>query len=297
MFTILKEESPITVKKINILIYGQPGIGKTSLAFTTNNPILLDTDKGAHRATNKKDIIIIQSWADINSNIKMFTEAIKPYNTVIIDTVDKLLQYMMTDIKLNNPRIKDGRMLYGQLKDTFSQFFAIINNMDKDVILLAHEVEKENNNGDTVIRPQVTGSTLGLLIQETDLMGRMFMRNNQRVIDFVPSSEQLAKDASIGIYTVPSNDDMTLDSIIKQTKEEFEGRIKRKQELKEIAKEYVEKIKDIQDVSTLNDYVKQLKKSPETIKSLLRAHIVAKAADLGAVLKGNEYVQNISITT
>jgi replication-associated recombination protein RarA len=33
------------------LIYGDPGIGKTTLANTAPNPLLLDFDRGAHRSS------------------------------------------------------------------------------------------------------------------------------------------------------------------------------------------------------------------------------------------------------
>lgn len=46
---ITRSADPITVERLNVCIYAQPGIGKTSLGFTADAPLLLDFDQGAHR--------------------------------------------------------------------------------------------------------------------------------------------------------------------------------------------------------------------------------------------------------
>ena len=52
---IVKASEPIKIKTINVLIYGQAGIGKTSTGFTSKNPLCLDFDKGSHRSQFRKD--------------------------------------------------------------------------------------------------------------------------------------------------------------------------------------------------------------------------------------------------
>ena len=60
---IVRSAEPIPVERLNVVVYAQPGIGKTSLAFTADAPLLLDFDKGAHRAANRKDIVRAERWA------------------------------------------------------------------------------------------------------------------------------------------------------------------------------------------------------------------------------------------
>ena len=51
---ITKSSEVIRVERLNTCLYSQPGSGKTTLAFSSESPLLLDFDKGAHRAANRK---------------------------------------------------------------------------------------------------------------------------------------------------------------------------------------------------------------------------------------------------
>ena len=48
-FRIITEDEPLSLKGIVAVIYGEPGIGKTSLAFTAEKPLLEDYDDGVKR--------------------------------------------------------------------------------------------------------------------------------------------------------------------------------------------------------------------------------------------------------
>lgn len=52
-------------RPVIILLYGVPGSGKTSLANTSNNPLLIDCDRGADRAVNRQDTLSSSIWEDI----------------------------------------------------------------------------------------------------------------------------------------------------------------------------------------------------------------------------------------
>src|SRR5690606_38238567 len=47
---ITKASDPLTVEQLIVCIYGPPGLGKTTLGFSARKPLLLDFDRGAHRA-------------------------------------------------------------------------------------------------------------------------------------------------------------------------------------------------------------------------------------------------------
>jgi hypothetical protein len=78
---------PITVERLNVCCTRSPGIGKTSLAFTADNPLLLDFDQGAHRAPNRKDIV----RSPVGRRRGITADDLSCYNTVIVDTAGRAL--------------------------------------------------------------------------------------------------------------------------------------------------------------------------------------------------------------
>ena len=114
---ITKATEPLFVDRINLCIYGAPGIGKTSLGFTAENPLLLDADEGAYRAANRKDSVVVKKWADMASIQK---SDLDPYSTVIVDTAGRTLDKLSADIIEGNPKMGRGGALtlqgFGELK-------------------------------------------------------------------------------------------------------------------------------------------------------------------------------------
>ena len=54
------------VMTLAALIYGQPGIGKTTLACSAPAPVLFDFDGGSHRidGSHQVDTVPISKWTD-----------------------------------------------------------------------------------------------------------------------------------------------------------------------------------------------------------------------------------------
>src|SRR5690348_5642891 len=105
---ITKASEPITVDRLNICLYGQPGAGKTSLAFTADAPLLLDFDQGAHRAANRKDTVRVQSWGDVAG---VGADDLADYKTVVVDTAGRALDALTADIIRRNPKAGRGGAL------------------------------------------------------------------------------------------------------------------------------------------------------------------------------------------
>ena len=121
---IVTATQPLTIDHLITFIYGDPGVWKTSLAFTAKNPILFDFDKGAYRAANRKDTVQITKWSEvatINAN------DLEGYDTIIIDTAGRVLDMISDQLKTDAKNIRRGSnelsmQGYGKLGSMFTNF-------------------------------------------------------------------------------------------------------------------------------------------------------------------------------
>lgn len=183
--TITQGEEVIA-NKLAVLLYGDPGSGKTSISFSASKPILFDFDGGVHRSEFRtgKAVVRIKSWSEIQKDIPNFDSILKPYDTVIIDTVDSALQYMKLYLEAEN--VKDARnqlRIYGKLKEKWFDFLFKLKSMDKNVILLAHAVT-EDVNGTARVTPKITGGSKDIVWEKTDVAGYMSVLNNKKTLTF-----------------------------------------------------------------------------------------------------------------
>jgi phage nucleotide-binding protein len=198
---LIKKPSELSVKAtLSVLVYGQPGIGKTTLGVSAPSAVLFDFDGGVQRINGAHQVPTLQptSWEDTNLALQEIQNEMPEIQTIVIDTVGKMLDFMSAYIIKTDPKMamRDGSLSlkgYGVRKTMFVNFIKQLAIMGKNVVFIAHERE-ERRGEETFKRPEIGGSSANDLIKELDLVGYMYAVGKERVITFDPAEYYYAKN-------------------------------------------------------------------------------------------------------
>jgi len=184
-------------KNIIMIISGLPGTGKTTLALSAPDVLLIDTDEGMARVNpaHRRDASICKTYEEVLSDLKA---AEGQYKTVVIDTCGALIEYMKEWAMRTDPKAskKDGGFSlqgYGIIK---SEFIRLSSELRKkfNVIYLFHEnMTKIDEN--VFYELVVEGSTRTLVYQPADLAAHLFIQTGKRYLGFTPTEQYSAKSA------------------------------------------------------------------------------------------------------
>ncbi|TWG90363.1 AAA domain-containing protein [Mesorhizobium sp. J18] len=291
---ITKSTDPIKVDRLNMVIYSPPGLGKTSLAFTAEAPLLLDFDAGSHRAARRKDAVRVSDWSDVAS---INAEDLSPYKTVIMDTAGRALDALTVDIIRANPKHGRGGALtlqgYGELKARFIAFLKLLNSFGKDVVLIAH-MDEQRNGDDVIERLDVQGGSKNEIYKAADAMGRLSMVNGKLLLRFSPSDAAFGKNpGQLEPLTVPhfSSPEFEgfLGSVIQRTKDRLNELSEEQQAAVEEQKWFKDTLPNVSDAEGINSLIGRASGGGVACKALL----AARAKEIGLIFdkaKG-EYVE------
>jgi len=202
---ITKASDPIEVKHVVVCIHGDPGLGKTTLAFTAEKPLCLAFDSGVYRAgAFRGDCVQIEGWHDV-SNLTAADFA--GYSTVIVDTAGRALDCLSATLMAEDPKNNRGGALslqgFGALKSTFYGWLSNLRYMGLDVILVCHSDEQRK--GDELItRLDMQGASKNEVYKSADMMGSLSMVKGKRILNFSPTDVAFGKNpGQLPVLTVP----------------------------------------------------------------------------------------------
>jgi hypothetical protein len=249
------------------LIYGQPGVGKTTLALSSVNPVCIDVDRGMYRVEKRYQVpsLQVESYQQVldllNSN------ELEGFDTIVIDTLGKLIDSMGEYVAKNNPKYRqsNGQLTqqgWGQIKIEFRALIKLINGKNKSVIFVAHESEEKEDDV-TKKRPDVSGSARKDIVKELDFMGYMEMSGNKRTISFAPSSAYYAKnsmglDSVLEIPGIQSDNSFIRDVVVSAIRTRRDQDKAQAGPYDEVVKKIDAIVKTAKDIPTLNEAYTQL---------------------------------------
>jgi len=289
---ITKAQDPITVERLNMVIYSPPGLGKSSLAFTADKPLLLDFDNGSHRAVNRKDTVRVAEWSEVAG---ITADDLAPYRTVVVDTAGRALDAITADIIRTDPKgHKNGALTlpgYGVLKTRFTTFLKLLNSFGKDVVLIAH-MDEQRNGDDLIERLDVQGGSKGEIYKAADAMGRLSMVNGKLLLRFSPSDAAFGKNpGQLEPLTVPHFNDPAFEGflagVIQQTKDRLNELTEDQREAMTEQQWFRDTLPTVNDADGINGLIGRATAGGQACKALLAAR--AKELDLTFDKKAGEY--------
>jgi len=207
---IIEATETIVVETPIFLVFGQPGLGKTSLGFSADNAIVLnyDTESALARAVNRgrsMNVLDIEQQRELQTHA---AEIFKPFSTIVIDPVGSCVNLMGELVMDSTPRYgKNGSLTlqgFGQLKADFKSWITRLRAQRKNILFIAHNKEEIDGNN-KFNRPDITGSSKDEVMRLADFVGFLYMNGRQRVLDFSPSEGWFGKNpAQWPAWNVPA---------------------------------------------------------------------------------------------
>ena len=290
--SLIKKPAQLNVPQVvKAMVYGQAGMGKTTLALSAPKPLLLDFDGGVHRVnlSHQVDTVPISNWKEANEVLR---EDLSAYNTIVVDTIGKMMDYIILYVCNGGiPQIKD----WNRINQEFSNFTRNVSALNKNVIYVAHrDVRKEGD--DNVFIPALRDKSYTAIVTELDLLGYVEAKGTKRTITFNPTSRNDGKNTCnlpglMDIPTVVDEKGNALQNTFFQT-HIINPYIANQQKRVELAKAYdsvIAEIKEnivlITDEQSANDFINRIDlfKHIGNSKAISSKMLSDRARELGIV--------------
>jgi len=129
-----------------ILVYGPPGVGKTTWASRFPDALFLATEDG-QRAVECYHVEV-NDWKDFVAATKLIRgKEGKRFRTIIIDIVDNLYKFAQdaacAKLGIEHPADKDWGKGWEATRDLFKKGISALTSTGKGLILISHSMERE----------------------------------------------------------------------------------------------------------------------------------------------------------
>lgn len=292
------------VTTIKMLVYGQPGIGKSTMALSAPNPVLFDFDGGVQRVNVafQCPTLQVKNWEEALQALEELKSGEVPCNTIVIDTAGKMLDYMSDFIMRNDSkmRMRDGSLSlkgYGARKVMFQNFLREVAMMGKNIVFVAHE--REEKDGETkIVRPEIGGSSAGDLMKELDLVGYVQAVGSDRTVYWTPQEKFYAKNTcnlpawqKIPVIVDEKGNVTQVNDTLQKVFGYYEANVKKIEETRKRYNELLEEIEmaieNITDAKSANEFAKSIAEAEIIWDSKVRARELFKGKVESLKLKWN----------
>ena len=228
---------------INLLVYGNPGVGKTVLAGSADavpelRPVLiLDVEGGTFSIRERYpdvDVVRVQTWPDMQKVYDALYKMEHDYQTVVLDSLTEIQKFSMYRIMASvlkehpdrDPEVPSIRE-WGKNIEQIRRLVRAFRDLPMNVVFTAlAATDKDNKTGLVTTRPSLSGKLAMEVGGFVDILLYMYIKrvddDNQRLLLSAGTEGQIAKDRSDNLPPVIINPDMqtVYDHIFKEITDE-----------------------------------------------------------------------------
>lgn len=179
MALAINKTNDISKTFVNVIVFGDSGVGKTSLvkSLPSESTLVLSAEDGLLSLKDiDVDYVKVKSIKDVLNVIN--DEDAKKYKNIVIDSITELSQNHFSYLKnkYNDPKM--AIKLWGDFLEDFSKMFKELRGLEKNVLALALVKETENETGLIVKKPDVYGKSSDRIIAWFDECFYMYVNKD-----------------------------------------------------------------------------------------------------------------------
>ena len=158
----LKSTGNLAGNGVKLLVYGQAGAGKTTLAPTLPNPIVLSAEGGLLSIQDAElPYIEITTMAELQEAYKWLAESAEAaqFESVAIDSISEIAEVCLNYEKKVN---KDPRAAYGAMQEQMADIIRAFRDLPAKHVLMTAKLEKtQDEMGRILYAPSMPGNKTG----------------------------------------------------------------------------------------------------------------------------------------
>lgn len=209
----------------NVLLYGKPKVGKSTLAANIPNAIFAATEKG-YNYLEVKPVDII-GWDKFLELCNALATQKHGFKTIVVDTADILYKhcekYIMDKHQVNHPSDLGFGKGFALVRDEFSRVITKLNMLGVGLVFISHAKEKteKTKSGEwTVMGTSLSGAPETFIAGLCDLILYAYIKDDgTRVLRTKPTKYILAGDRSARLPEIMPMDYGLLTQYLSGTKQ------------------------------------------------------------------------------
>jgi len=218
-----------SIEYINMLVYGNPGAGKTVLAGSADavpdmRPVLfIDVEGGTFSLRDRYpevEVVRVDSWKSMQRIYDALYRGDHKYRTVVLDSLTEIQKFSMYNIMHQllqenpdrDPEVP-GMREWGKNIEQIRRLVRAFRDLPMNAVFTAlAATDKDSKTGSVVTRPSLSGKLAMEVGGFVDIVGYMYTKiigeDIKRLLLTLGTDRQVAKDRSDRLPSIMENPDM-----------------------------------------------------------------------------------------